>query len=205
MTQYGFFYDATRCTGCKTCELACKDYNDLPVDFSYRHVYEVEGGGWSKDEAGFWTTDSFTYYISVSCQHCDNPACTQACPTGAMHKDENGIVSVDATKCIGCGYCAMACPYNAPHVSREAGHSMKCDGCKDRVAAGMQPICVESCSGRALFFGPIDELPSAEERAEVAPLPTADYTQPNLYIKQCPNMRPSGSTEVHLSNLVEVN
>jgi Fe-S-cluster-containing dehydrogenase component len=99
----------------------------------------------------------------------------------------------------------MACPYNAPHVSREAGHSMKCDGCKDRVAQGLQPICVESCSGRALFFGPIDELPNTEERAEVAPLPTVDYTQPNLYIKQCPNMRPSGSTEVHLSNLVEVN
>lgn len=204
MTQYGFFYDATRCTGCKTCELACKDYNDLPVDFSYRHVYEVEGGGWSKDEAGFWTTDSFTYYISVSCQHCDNPACTQACPTGAMHKDENGIVSVSTDRCIGCGYCAMACPYDAPTVSKEVGHSAKCDGCKDRVMAGKQPICVEACSGRALFFGPVDELPMAGDRAQVAPLPAAAHTKPNLYLKPCTHMEPSDPKRMKISNKLEV-
>ena len=145
MTQYGFFYDASRCTGCRTCELACKDYNNLPVEFSYRHVYEMEGGGWQQDENGLWTNDMFTYYLSISCQHCDNPACTRACPTGAMHKDENGIVSVDATKCIGCGYCAMACPYNAPHVSREVGHSMKCDGCKDRVVGNYEIDVVQVC------------------------------------------------------------
>ena len=204
MTQYGFFYDATRCTGCKTCELACKDYKDLPVDFSFRHVYEVEGGSWQQDDAGFWTTDSYTYYLSMSCNHCDEPACTHACPTGAMHKaTDTGIVSVDEAKCIGCGYCAMACPYDAPTVSKEIGHSAKCNGCAERVAAGMQPICVEACSGRALFFAPIDELPSGEGRADIAPLPAEDFTGPNLYLKKCVSMQPV-ATDVAISNILEV-
>ena len=162
MTQYGFFFDATRCTGCKTCELSCKDYKNLPVDFSFRHVYEVEGGGWQKDDAGFWTTDSYTYYLSMSCNHCDDPACTKACPTGAMHKDDNGIVSVDETKCIGCGYCAMACPYDAPTVSKEIGHSAKCNGCAERIAEGMLPA---SLTGPNLY---LKECAAMQEKADAA-------------------------------------
>ena len=204
MTQYGFFFDATRCTGCKTCELSCKDYKNLPVDFSFRHVYEVEGGGWQKDDAGFWTTDSYTYYLSMSCNHCDDPACTKACPTGAMHKDDNGIVSVDETKCIGCGYCAMACPYDAPTVSKEIGHSAKCNRCAERIAEGMLPICVEACSGRALFFGPLEELPNTDERAEVAPLPPASLTGPNLYLKECAAMQEKADAAAKISNILEV-
>jgi DMSO reductase iron-sulfur subunit len=205
MTQYGFYYDATRCTGCKTCELACKDYHNLLTDISFRRVYELEGGkGFTQDANGCWMVDSYTYYTSTSCQHCDNPACMQVCPTGAMHKDENGIVSVDTQKCIGCGYCALACPYKAPKVDREAGHSGKCDGCKGRLAEGKQPICVEACSGRALVFAPIDELPKSE-RANIAPLPDPSYTNPNLYIKACSQSKPAGSTELMLSNAPEVN
>ncbi len=139
MTQYGFYFDATRCTGCHTCEAACRDYHDLGLDFTFRHVYEIEGGGWNQASDGTWSTDSYTYYVSTSCQHCDNPACTHVCPTGAMHKDNDGIVSVDVKKCIGCGYCELACPYGNPKVDREKGHSTKCDGCASRLAEGKSP------------------------------------------------------------------
>lgn len=203
MAQYGFYYDATRCTGCKTCEAACRDYHDLPLDITYRHVYELEGGSWSQDDKDCWTTDSYTYYTSFACQHCDHPACTKVCPTGAMHKDENGIVSVDANRCIGCGYCAMACPYDAPTVDRDLGHSVKCDGCAERVAQGKSPICVEACSLRAIQFGPIDELPEGT-RAAIAPLPDPSYTSPNLYIRECHVSRPVGDTSCTVANKSEV-
>lgn len=140
MTQYGFYFDSTRCTGCRTCEIACKDYKDLGVDFAYRHVYDCEGGDWQMQSDGTYTQDCFVYHVSLGCQHCDDPACVKVCPTTAMHKDAStGLVSVDEHKCIGCGYCHMACPYNAPKVDREKGHSVKCNGCAERVAEGKTP------------------------------------------------------------------
>lgn len=204
MPQYGFHYDAARCTGCKTCEAACRDYHDLPIDITYRHVYEMEGGGFSKDANGCWVTDSFTYYVSFACQHCDHPACTKVCPTGAMHKDDQGFVSVNTERCIGCGYCAMSCPYNAPTVDRSLGHSVKCDGCKDRVAQGQNPICVDACTQRAITFGLVEDLAPSDSRADVAPLPDPALTGPNLYIVSCDAYRPHGDSSVHVANKPEV-
>lgn len=205
MTQYGFYFDATRCTGCKTCEAACRDYHQLKSGQTYRHVYELEGGNWSQDANGCWTTDGYTYYTSFSCQHCSDPACTHVCPTGAMHKDaETGLVAVDAGKCVGCGYCHMACPYNAPKVNREKGHSVKCDGCAERLAAGEQPVCVEACPARALDFGPVDEMRKKGERAAIAPLPEPSYTQPNLYVKASADAKPAGDAAAKVSNPLEV-
>lgn len=204
MTQYGFYFDATRCTGCKTCEAACRDYHDLPLDLTYRHVYELEGGTWTQAADGTWTTDSYTFYTSFACSHCDDPACTQVCPTGAMHKGDDGLVSVDTHRCIGCGYCELACPYGNPHVDRDKGHSVKCDGCASRVAAGEQPVCVEACSMRALEFGPVEELNQGDGRAAVAPLPDPSVTTPNFYIKNCAAAQPSGSTSCVVANEAEV-
>ncbi len=204
MTQYGFYFDATRCTGCHTCEAACRDYHDLGLDFTFRHVYEIEGGGWNQASDGTWSTDSYTYYVSTSCQHCDNPACTHVCPTGAMHKGDDGIVSVDVKKCIGCGYCELACPYGNPKVDREKGHSTKCDGCASRLAEGKSPICVEACTMRALQFGPADEMAKLGERAALAPLPDPANTTPNLYVKACEHAKPSGSTDCVVANTAEV-
>lgn len=204
MAQYGFYFDATRCTGCKTCEAACRDYHDLPLALSYRHVYELEGGSWSQAADGTWTTDSYTYYTSFACSHCTNPACTHVCPTGAMHKDDDGIVSVDTHRCIGCGYCELACPYGNPHVNREKGHSVKCDGCAERVAAGEKPVCVEACPARALDFGTIEEMAKLGERGNIAPLPEPTYTKPNLYIKASADALPAGDENGKVVNPLEV-
>lgn len=183
MTQYGFHFNAQRCTGCKTCMLACKDYHDLPPAISFRQVYEYGGGTWTQDDRGLWTQDCFAYYVSVACNHCSAPVCMQVCPTGAMHKDDQGLVSVDREKCIGCGYCALSCPYRAPKVDRARGFSVKCDGCGSRVRVGEAPICVEACPLRALDFGKASDLRERfGSEADIAPLPASDATCPNLVV-----------------------
>nr|EFV8729252.1 dimethylsulfoxide reductase, chain B [Shigella sonnei] len=198
-TQYGFFIDSSRCTGCKTCELACKDYKDLTPEVSFRRIYEYAGGDWQEDN-GVWHQNVFAYYLSISCNHCEDPACTKVCPSGAMHKREDGFVVVDEDVCIGCRYCHMACPYGAPQYNETKGHMTKCDGCYDRVAEGKKPICVESCPLRALDFGPIDELRKKHgDLAAVAPLPRAHFTKPNIVIKPNANSRPTGDTTGYLA------
>ena len=205
MGQKAFFFNGTRCTGCKTCQLACADYNDLSSDFWYRRVYEICDGDWNQDADGCWTATTFAYYTSLACNHCDHPACTKVCPTGAMHKDaDTGLVSVDADRCIGCGYCHMACPYNAPKVDRDKGHSVKCDGCKDRVAQGLNPICVDACPMHALAFGDVDDMKAMGDRADFAPLPSASYTSPNLYAVKPPHALPSGDASAKVANTLEV-
>lgn len=205
MGQFAFRYDETRCTGCKTCVLACKDAHNLDVGVAYRRVYECVGGETKKDEVGCCTTTCFSYYVSVACNHCDSPVCVEVCPTGAMHKSaETGIVSVDAQKCIGCGYCHLSCPYNAPQVDKTKGHSVKCDGCAERVAQGKAPVCVLACPARALGYGDAEQAAAWGERADVAPLPPASETEPNLYLRPCRDARPSGSADVQVGNVAEV-
>ena len=171
---------------------------------AFRMVIDYEGGSWQPDVDGTFSQDAFAYHVSISCNHCNNPVCTRVCPTGAMHKDDNGIVSVDAHRCIGCGYCELACPYGNPHVDRTKGHSVKCDGCAERVAAGKQPVCVEACSMRAIEFGPMDSLPSGGAPAAVAPLPDPSVTSPNFLIKACASSQPCGSTSCVVANAAEV-
>ena len=96
MTQYGFYFDSSRCTGCKTCELVCKDYHDLGPDILFRRIYDFEGGSWEKTSEGAWNKTAFNYHLAISCNHCDNAACVENCPTGAMQKDEEtGLVNSD--------------------------------------------------------------------------------------------------------------
>jgi dimethylsulfoxide reductase, chain B len=205
MKQYGFYFDSERCTGCKTCELACKDYKDLGTDVNFRRIYEYTGGNWSQLADGCWHQDVFAYYMSISCNHCSAPACTKVCPTGAMHKNEDGFVIVNEEICIGCRYCHMACPYDAPQYDAQKGHMTKCDGCYSRVKAGQKPICVDACPLRALDFAPIDELRvKYGDQASIAPLPPADITYPNLVVKPNKNSRPSGDTSGFLGNPREV-
>ena len=205
MTQYGFYIDSARCTGCKTCELACKDYKDLTPDVSYRRIYEYAGGEWQPN-GNTWQQNVFAYYLSIACNHCADPACTKVCPSGAMHKrDADGLVVVNEDICIGCKSCAMACPYGAPQYNAEKHHMTKCDGCHERVSQGKKPICVESCPLRALDFGPISELRAKYGAlAEVAPLPPARYTVPSIVINPNPKAKPQGDTNGFLANPREV-
>ncbi|PRM82279.1 Anaerobic dimethyl sulfoxide reductase chain B [Haemophilus influenzae] len=205
MEQYGFYFDSERCTGCKTCELACKDYKDLGTEVNFRRIYEYTGGQWNQQADGCWHQNIFAYYMSISCNHCADPACTKVCPTGAMHKNADGFVIVNEEICIGCRYCHMACPYDAPQYDAQKGHMTKCDGCYSRVKSGQKPICVDACPLRALDFAPIDELRTKYgTQASIAPLPPTDITQPNLVVKPNQHARLSGDTSGFLGNPREV-
>ena len=198
MSQKGFFINSELCTGCRTCTVACCDAKNLPVGLHIRRVTEYEGGTWKRERGGTWRQDVFAYYVSQGCNECTDPACVKVCPTGAhMKRQEDGLVIIDESKCIGCGACAKACPYGAPQLDVKARKMRKCDGCVERTSRGMQPVCVEACVQRAIEFGDIDELmrkhPGCEQH--VAPLPDPSLTKPNLLIKPSRNARPVGSKE----------
>lgn len=204
MTQLGFYVDTAKCTGCKTCQLSCKDENNLKVGVNWRRVYEYGGGNWIQNQDGTYNQDVFAYYTSISCNHCAKPACAKACPTGAMHKrEQDGLVVVNADVCVGCRYCEMACPYGAPQFDAEKKVMTKCDGCFDR--EGKQPICVESCPLRALDFGPIEELRAKYgTEADIAPLPDPSLTEPSLVLKANRHAKPSGDRTGRIMNTREV-
>ena len=128
------------------------------------------------------------------------------CPQGAIEKDaDTGAVRSDPEKCIGCGTCANACPYGAPKVDTEIMKSVKCDMCADKVAAGEKPVCVEACPLRALDFGDIDELRATYgDVAELAPLPAASETSPNLVITLPATAKPSGDATGAVLNPREI-
>ncbi len=206
----GFFFDNTRCTGCRTCVLACKDYHDHTVEQAFRRVIDYEGGSWTQGADGLPVQDAYAYHISLACNHCSNPACMQVCPTGAMHRDELDLIWPDISKCIGCGYCTMACPYHAPAIDQELKRSSKCDGCRTRVAEGKRPICVEACPLRALDFGTISELKERHPEAmdasvrSIMPLPEEEATSPNLYVLASPAAKRAQAKDGHIVNRREL-
>lgn len=154
--QWGFYFDQTRCIGCFTCVVACKDWHDVPAGpSSWLRILTLEKGKYP---------DLFVTFLRTSCYHCLEPACVSACPAGAITKrKEDGIVIVDREQCLGkdiCGgLCLEACPYDAPQFRDEDNaHMEKCDLCVERLAEGEMPICVDACPTRALDAGPIEEL-----------------------------------------------
>lgn len=195
MAQKGFFIDVSKCTGCRTCEVACSDLNNTPVGTHLRRVMEVEGGVWKKSPEGLWRHDVFAYYVSIGCNQCSDPACVKVCPTKAHFKrSKDGLVVIDRAKCIGCGMCAQACPYGVPRLDVKAKKMLKCDGCLERTSKGGQPVCVESCPERAIEFGDIEELRRRHgSTAAIAPLPAAEKTKPNLVIKAPEQAQPVGN------------
>ena len=142
--QYGFFFDADRCVMCHACELACKGTRDLEFGVQWRKVVEIWQGEFPE------VTRTF---VSLSCLHCAEPPCREACPSGAISKRaEDGIVVVDRDKCTGCGECYAACPYGVPQFGTD-GTMQKCDFCLER---GLEPACTTPCPADALFFGTME-------------------------------------------------
>lgn len=184
MTQLGFYIDQARCIGCDACVIACKDTKDSPENTNLRRVYSFEEGSFSEDKNGSFTQNIQSYFLSISCNHCDNPTCIDSCPTTAIYKrKEDGVVLIDHDKCVGCKYCEWNCPYEAPQYSKELGKMTKCDTCIDLREAGEEPVCVTSCPMRAIEFGPIDELRSKYGTAsEIKGMPSSSITKPNLVI-----------------------
>ena len=148
--QKGFFIDLSRCTGCYACVVACKDQNDIKAGpLKWRRVVRFESGRFPQV-----SVRSF----SLSCMHCGNPPCVKSCPNRAISKrQEDGIVVVQTSKCIGCRTCSLVCPFGAPQFNSE-GKMEKCDYCLERTEQGLEPACVQVCPARAILSGTIEEL-----------------------------------------------
>ncbi len=208
---YAFVLDASACSGCKACQVACKDKNQLPLGVLWRRVYEVSGGSWQQAGAA-WTSTVFAYNLSLSCNHCIHPKCAGVCPADAYTVRDNGIVLLDISKCMGCGYCAWACPYEAPQYDQAAGHMTKCNFCYDNLEQGLPPACVSACPLRALDCVEVTQgeaLPGAavalwEVPATAHPYPMRanSRTQPRLAIK--PHAAMSSEETKRLANREEI-
>ena len=151
MTRYSIVTDVNRCVGCLACSVACKAVNGVPVGAFWNKTLRI-GPNPKEGGSGQWP-DVDLYFLTVSCQHCENPECVHVCPTGASHKLEDGTVQIDKSKCIGCQFCAMACPYNVRYLNEEEGVVEKCTLCEQKIAQGELPQCVSQCCGMARWFG----------------------------------------------------
>ena len=193
---YVFTLDASACTGCKACQAACKDKNNLPVGVLWRRVVEVSGGDWIKSGSA-WVNNVFSYNLSMACNHCVHPKCAGVCPTNAYHVREDGIVILDSSKCMGCGYCNWACPYAVPQYNQASGVMSKCNFCFDEIEAGGAPACVAACPLRVLDFEELEEtelekpglaLWKTSGAEHPFPLPVYSRTQPHLRLTPHPAM-----------------
>lgn len=152
--KYTFVFNPDLCSSCSSCVIGCMDQNDfdpesgdLPFRKTFQNEIELADGS------------HYSAYISAACMHCVDAPCIDACPVGCLSKDpETGFTVYDNTNCIGCKSCAMACPFGAPRYRKSDGKMVKCDGCNERVKAGLKPACVKACSFGALQCVPEDEF-----------------------------------------------
>lgn len=139
--RYAFLMDMDRCIGCRSCAMACKNFNQLEPSMLWRKVYPLAEAIYPHRERAF---------LSLACNHCENPACQKACPTQSYSKREDGIVVHNQATCIACQNCLRACPYGAPQYNATAKHVEKCSLCHERLDAGLLPACVQGCPTQAL-------------------------------------------------------
>lgn len=156
--QLAFCIEQNMCTGCKACQVACKDKHDLEVGQLWRRVEEMSGGKYAKKGSGF-KPGIYAFWTSISCNHCEKPVCVEACPKDAIYKrEEDGIVVINKEECIGCRSCEQACPYGAPQFNPEEKKMGKCDFCIDLIEQGKDPECVAACPMRAIHYGELKDL-----------------------------------------------
>ena len=172
-------YDASKCIGCRACEGACKEWNNLPMEPVPPSNLSATTWTLIKQRKGVDQTD--WPFLSYRCMHCTEASCVSVCPTGAAHY-EGEFVVIDPDWCIGCGYCVEACPFDVPHLGHgaEKGSARKCWFCFDRVSDGQQPACSERCPTGALEFGDRDVL-IAKAHDRVAVLKGEGFADANLY------------------------
>jgi formate dehydrogenase iron-sulfur subunit len=188
----GFFTDATLCIGCKACEVACKEWNQLPEDglsltgFSYDNTGRLGAATWRhvKFVESFDQNTPGWSFLSDVCKHCENAGCLEACPTGAIVRTEVGSVFVQDDICNGCGYCVVTCPFGvierSPRMVSGGGGAHKCSFCYDRQKDGLTPACAKACPTESIAFGPLDEL-RQRAAARVTDLRARGQTDAALY------------------------
>lgn len=151
MSKYYLIQDQKKCIGCLSCEVHCKSKNALPLGPRLGQIISI-----GPKMVGQLPKQAFVF---MPCFHCEESWCVSACPTGAMRKREkDGIVYVDASLCVGCKSCIIACPWGAPQWNPETGKAVKCDYCMDRVDQGLLPACVAKCVTHCLHFGRADQM-----------------------------------------------
>jgi formate dehydrogenase iron-sulfur subunit len=188
--ETGFFTDTTLCIGCKACEVACKQWNQLPADgfawtgnsydntsalseTTWRHVAFVEQfDGEARPDRWLMMSDV--------CKHCVQAPCQEACPTGALIYNEFGNVYVQQDICNGCGYCVVSCPFGVIGRSDADGRAHKCTLCYDRQRDGMEPACAKACPTDSIRYGKVSELRTIA-RERVATLHDRGCTDAYLY------------------------
>jgi formate dehydrogenase iron-sulfur subunit len=196
MSVTAFLTDSTLCIGCKACEVACKEWNQVPADgfdfralsydntgslghSTWRHVKFVESG--AIPGFGGNAPDVFSWgFSSDVCKHCANAGCLEACPTGAIVRTEFGGVYIQPDVCNGCGYCVVSCPFGVVERRPEDGRVFKCTFCYDRQKEGLKPACATACPTESIKFGEIEHLrQTARER--VRDLEEKGFDDVNLY------------------------
>ncbi len=178
--RFGLVIDLERCLGCEACTVAC----GLEHGGQGRIRVETLGAPRKDTPAGRFPEVTMTFLPRL-CNHCDDPPCEDVCPSGALHRQDNGLVLLDPGQCEGCGACVEACPYGAIQIDDERGTAEKCNLCSHRVLAGQEPFCALCCEGQAIHFGDLND-PSSRvsaliQRADAFCLKPEAGTRPRVY------------------------
>ena len=191
---YGFFTDTSICIGCKACEVACKEWNQLPgnepafLADSFDNTGSLDAQNWRHvrfmekvPDAPAGTGNGAAWLMmSDVCKHCTHASCMEVCPTGAIIRTEFDTVYIQQPVCNGCRDCISACPYDVIGFNEQSGTATKCTLCYDRLQSGMQPACAQACPTQSIQFGPLRELQARADR-RVAQLHADGATNAQLY------------------------
>lgn len=179
--------DTSKCIACKGCQVACKQWNELPGvktrnTGSYQNPPQLSAKTWMIVHFREFVEDNRVSWLfqPMHCMHCTNAPCVSVCPTGAMHTVNNNYVVVNTDWCIGCGYCVQSCPYGVAQFDELEGVARKCHFCIDRVTNDLPPACAKTCPPGAIAFDDREQLLGAASK-RVEALKARGYPRANLY------------------------